>query len=66
MTFPITEWHPLRLRMRDDVLHFYCDLNAPIATEKDKKAWRQLLEQLSESQPSDSGAGQLPPAAAVH
>ena len=33
--------------VRDDVLHFYVDLNAPIATKKDKKAWRQLLEQLS-------------------
>ena len=33
--------------VRDAVLHFYVDLNAPIATKKDKKAWRLLLEQLS-------------------
>ena len=33
--------------LRDDVLQFYANLNAPIATKKDKKAWRKLLEQLS-------------------
>ena len=33
--------------LRDNVLQFYSNLNAPIATKKDKKAWRKLLEQLS-------------------
>jgi hypothetical protein len=28
------------------VVKFYADLNAPIATKKDAKAWQQLREQL--------------------
>jgi hypothetical protein len=46
--------------VRSDVLHFYVDLNAPIATKKDKKAWRQLLEQLSNLSRQNSQAGIAP------
>jgi Zinc dependent phospholipase C len=46
--------------VRDDVLHFYVDLNAPIATKKDKKAWRQLLEQLSDLSRQNAAAGVAP------
>ena len=33
--------------LRQNLLQFYSDLNAPIATKKDKKAWRQLLAELA-------------------
>lgn len=46
--------------VRDDVLHFYVDLNAPIATKKDKKAWRQLLEELSNLSRENSQASVVP------
>lgn len=39
--------NPAPPAMRADVLHFYIDLNAPIATKKNKKDWRRLLQQLS-------------------
>jgi hypothetical protein len=37
---------PLSPGLRADVVKFYADLNAPIATKKDAKAWQQLREQL--------------------
>ncbi len=37
---------PLNPGLREDVLKFYADLNAPIATRKDAKAWQQLQDQL--------------------
>jgi hypothetical protein len=49
--------------LRTDVLHFYVDLNAPLATRKDKKAWRQLLEQLSNLSRQGSQASAAPPTA---
>lgn len=33
--------------LRENVLEFYSNMNAPIATKKNKKAWRKLLAQLS-------------------
>ncbi len=33
--------------LRSDVLQFYSNLNAPIATKRDKKAWRKLLQELA-------------------
>ena len=33
--------------LRENILQFYYDLNAPIATQKDKKAWKKLLAELS-------------------
>jgi hypothetical protein len=33
--------------LRTNILNFYYDLNAPIATRKNKKAWRRLLGELS-------------------
>lgn len=44
--------------LRRNILHFYADLRAPIATKKDKKAWCTTVEQLetlrSSSQPVES------------
>lgn len=37
---------PLNPGLREDVLKFYADLNAPIATRKNAKAWQQLQDQL--------------------
>jgi hypothetical protein len=37
---------PLSPGLRDDVSKFYADLNAPLATKKDAKAWKQLQDQL--------------------
>jgi hypothetical protein len=37
---------PLNPGLREDVLKFYADMNAPIATRKDAKAWRQLRDEL--------------------
>jgi hypothetical protein len=51
--------------MRDDILHFYGDMNAPIVTKKDKKAWRQLLEQLSNLSRQNSALEAAPPPLAV-
>ena len=38
---------PLDPSLRDNVLHFYSDPNAPIATRKNKKAWKKLQEELT-------------------
>ena len=32
--------------LRENILHFYADLKAPIATKKDKKAWCKTIEEL--------------------
>jgi hypothetical protein len=32
--------------LREDVLHFYSDPKGPVATEKDKKAWKKLQDEL--------------------
>ena len=37
---------PLSPALRENFLNFYSDLNAPIATKKDAKAWRQLQDEL--------------------
>ncbi len=42
--------------LRADVLAYYADLNAPISTRRDPKAWAQLLEQL-EKLKAGAGAG---------
>ena len=34
--------------IRSELLNYYSDLNAPIATKRDQKKWRQLLAQLQE------------------
>ena len=34
--------------LRDDVLHFYADLSAPIATKKDKVRWQEVLTGLNQ------------------
>jgi len=37
---------PLSPALRENFVQFYSDLNAPIATKKDAKAWRQLQDEL--------------------
>jgi Zinc dependent phospholipase C len=37
---------PIDPALRDDLLHFYSDPNAPVVTRKNKKAWRKLQAQL--------------------
>jgi hypothetical protein len=38
---------PLDPSLRDNVLHFYSDPNAPVATRKNAKAWKKLQEELT-------------------
>jgi len=38
---------PLSPELRDNILRYYSNLNAPIETKKDRKAWRKLLEELA-------------------
>jgi hypothetical protein len=38
---------PVPAELRTNILNFYYDLNAPIATRTNKKAWRRLLAELS-------------------
>ena len=50
---------PVPAELRANLLQFYSDLSAPIATKKDKKAWQKLLEDLDnlKRQPADQRAG---------
>jgi hypothetical protein len=41
--------------LRQNVLQFYSDLNAPIATKKNAKAWQKLQEQLDKLRAQSSG-----------
>jgi hypothetical protein len=41
---------PIPADLRQNILAFYSNLNAPIATKKDKKAWRKLLAELARLQ----------------
>jgi hypothetical protein len=41
---------PVPPELRQNLLQFYSDLSAPIATKKNKKAWRKLLEELANLQ----------------
>ncbi|MGH7182325.1 MAG: hypothetical protein ACREJN_10155, partial [Nitrospiraceae bacterium] len=34
--------------IRNELLNYYSDLEAPIATKKDKKKWRQLVAELQQ------------------
>ncbi|HTE87472.1 MAG TPA: hypothetical protein VK639_00805, partial [Terriglobales bacterium] len=34
--------------LRDNILHFYSDLSAPINTKKDKVKWQKVLSSLEE------------------
>jgi hypothetical protein len=37
---------PIPADLRADILAFYSDTNAPIATKKDELAWRKVLRDL--------------------
>jgi hypothetical protein len=40
--------------LRRNILNFYADLNAPIATKKDAKAWRTAQEELDKLKASNA------------
>jgi hypothetical protein len=40
------DFHQLTPELRDNIVHFYGDLSAPIATKKDKKEWAKTVDQL--------------------
>jgi hypothetical protein len=46
---------PLPPALRADVLQFYSDPNAPIATKKDKKAWKKLQDDLAKLKSAEPG-----------
>jgi hypothetical protein len=49
--------------LRQDILSFYGDLSAPIATKQDEKRWqrtRDALEQLKAATPPNAGSGTSP------
>jgi hypothetical protein len=53
---------PLPPALRQNLLDFYADLNAPIATKADKKAWKKLqdeLEKLKSNNPAPNVQGHL-------
>ncbi len=53
---------PLNPALRDDLLHFYSDPNAPVATRKNAKAWQKLQDELEKlKQRAVSQAGEEPP-----
>jgi Zinc dependent phospholipase C len=39
---------PMPPELRSNILQYYSNLNAPIETKKDRKAWRQLLAELAD------------------
>ena len=39
---------PISAELRDDILNFYSDLDAPLATKKDPKAWQRVLLELDQ------------------
>jgi hypothetical protein len=45
---------PLSPGLRENLFQFYSDLNAPNATRKDAKAWRQLQDQLQQLKQRDA------------
>jgi len=52
---------PLNPALRDDLLHFYSDPNAPVATRKNAKAWQKLQDELEKlKQRAVSQAGEEP------
>jgi hypothetical protein len=40
--------NPLSPALREDLLRFYADPNAAVATKKDAKAWRKLQDELTQ------------------
>ena len=54
---------PLSPGLRENLVQFYSDLNAPNATRKDAKAWRQLQDQLQQLKQRDPMTPVEPPPA---
>jgi hypothetical protein len=46
---------PLSPTLRENVLQFYSDPNAPVATKKDKKAWKKLQDELAKLKSAEPG-----------
>ena len=51
---------PIQPELRDNVLHYYSDLNASIATKKDRKAWAKLLAELDNLRQQTKQPGATP------
>jgi hypothetical protein len=47
--------------LRENLLQFYADPNAPVATRKNAKAWRQLQDQLQQLKQRAAAAPEQPP-----
>jgi hypothetical protein len=47
--------------LRDDILHFYDNLNAPIETKRHKDKWERLQRQLTQLKDSSNAAGASAP-----
>jgi hypothetical protein len=52
---------PIDPALRENLLQFYADPNAPVATRKDAKAWRQLQDQLQQLKQRASAPPEQPP-----
>ena len=53
---------PLDPALRDNLLHFYSDPNAPIATRKNKKDWQKLQSELEKIKQQSASPVAQPPA----
>jgi hypothetical protein len=49
--------------LRSDILAFYSDLNAPIATKRDKKQWQKTMAELNELKAAQASEHPVPAAA---
>jgi hypothetical protein len=52
---------PIDPALRENLLQFYADPNAPVATRKNAKAWRQLQDQLQQLKQRAAAPPEQPP-----
>jgi len=52
---------PIDRALRENLLQFYADPNAPVATRKNAKAWRQLQDQLQQLKQRAAAPPEQPP-----
>ena len=52
---------PIDPALRENLLEFYADPNAPVATQKNAKAWRQLQDQLQQLKQRAAAPPERPP-----
>ena len=53
--------NPIDPALRENLLQFYADPNAPVATRKNAKAWRQLQDQLQQLKQRAAAPPEQPP-----